>query len=378
MKYSRRDFGKFALGSIPAASAILAYPRFIGAQAKPNSKFNGVQIGVITYSYRSMPDQSAEATLKYVLEDGINAIELMNGPVWDYAQKRTGFTPPNHGRGGGRGAAGRGPGAGAPGAAPAPAAEAAAGSWDGQPCPAGRGGGAPGGGGGRGAATPEQQAAQQAAADATRKWEQGLSMDIFKDLRKMYNDAGVSMYAVKILNVNGTDEDLDFQFTVGKTLGANHLTAELPAHSDTSTALFKRVGDMALKHDMFAAYHTHLQGRIDVFDEAFAASKGNKANIDFGHYVAAGEIGGTPMDFLNKFHDRVASFHLKDRTLPSHCALNLAWGKGETPIKEILRLVQKNKWPLPATIEQEYAIPDGSDAVKEVKICVDYCKAALA
>jgi hypothetical protein len=387
MKYTRRDFGKFALGSIPVASAILANPRFIGAQAKPNSKINGVQIGVISYSFRSMPDQSAEATLQYVVDSGINAIELMNGPVWDYAQKKTGFTPPNAGRGGGGGrgpggpggaGGGRGPGAGAPGA-PAPAAEASTGSFDGQPCPAGRGGGAPGGGGrGRGQQTPEQIAAQQAAADETRKWQQGLSMDLFKDLRKMYNDAGVTMYAVKILEVNGTDEDLDFQFTVGKTLGATHLTTELPAHSDTSAATLKRAGDIALKHGMFAAYHTHLQGRMDAFDEAFAASQGNKANIDFGHYVAAGEVGGTPMDFLTKFHDRVASFHLKDRTLPEHCSLNLAWGKGDTPIKQILQLVQKNKWPLPATIELEYQIPEGSDAVKEVRKCVDYCRAALA
>ena len=34
------------------------------AAAKPNSKIKGVQIGTITYSYRSMPDQSAEATLQ--------------------------------------------------------------------------------------------------------------------------------------------------------------------------------------------------------------------------------------------------------------------------------------------------------------------------
>ena len=203
-------------------------------------------------------------------------------------------------------------------------------------------------------------------------------MDIFKDLRKMYNDAGVTIYAVKILEVNGTDEDLDFQFTVGKTMGATHLTAELPGHSDTSTATLKRVGDMALKHGMYAAYHTHTQGTMDVFDEAFAASMGNRANIDFGHYVAAGEHGGTPMDFLNKFHDRTASFHLKDRTLPEHCALNLAWGTGETPIREILKLVQKNKWTMPATIELEYQIPQGSDAVKEVQKCLDYCRTALA
>jgi hypothetical protein len=385
MKYSRRDFGKFALGTLPVASAILADPRRLFAADKPNSKIDGVQIGVITYSFRSMPDQSAEATLQYILESGINACELMNGPCWDYAYKKTGFTPPNTGRGGrgpgapgGPGGAGRGAAAGAAGG-PAPA-EASTGSWDGQPCPAGRGGGAPGGAGfgGRGQMTPDQVAAQKAAQDAIRNWQLNVSLDVFKDLKKMYNDAGVSMYAVKILEVNADDQQLDKQFQIGKTLGATHLTAELPAHSDTSTATLKKVGDAALRNGMFAAYHTHLQGRMDAFDEAFAASAGNKANIDFGHYVAAGEVGGTPMDFLNKNHARVASFHLKDRTLPQHCALNLAWGKGETPIKEILQLVKKNQWPIPATIEQEYEIPEGSDAVKEVQKCLAYCRAALA
>ena len=51
------------------------------ATAKPNSLFNGVQIGTITYSFRSMPDQTAEATLKYIVDSGISAIELMGGPV---------------------------------------------------------------------------------------------------------------------------------------------------------------------------------------------------------------------------------------------------------------------------------------------------------
>jgi sugar phosphate isomerase/epimerase len=373
MNYSRRDFGKLALVGLPAA-AILGRSgmMFAGAQQspKPNSKIDGVQIGTITYSYRSMPDQSAEATLRYVVDSGISAIELMGAPAMDYAYKRTGFTPPA--------AAGRGGGAARGGAAAAaPAAETTVppGSWHGQPCPAGRVGGA-GGGGGRGAAAPTAE--QQAAAAELRKWQQGVSMDIFKDLKKMYNDAGVTIYAVKNLNVNGTDEDLDFQVTVGKTLGASHITTELPVHSDTSTATLKRVGDMALKHGMFAAYHTHAQGSMTIFDEAFAASMGNKSNVDLGHFVAGGDKGGTPLDFLNKFHARIASFHLKDRTLPAHCSLNLPWGEGETPIKEILQLVKKNQWPLPASIEQEYAIPPGSDAVKEVAKCLAYCRQCLA
>ena len=102
-----------------------------------------------------------------------------------------------------------------------------------------------------------------------------------------------------------------------------------------------------MKKKIYAAYHTHAQGSMTAFDKAFALSKGNKANVDFGHWVAAGNVGGTPMQFLEKYHDRIGSFHLKDRTTPEHCSLNLAWGTGETPIKEILQMVRKNKWDIP-------------------------------
>src|SRR5690348_15347500 len=82
MSYSRREFGKLALASLPVAAFVGETPLFGAAlaQAKPNSLISGVQIGTITYSYRQMPDQTAEATLKYVLDSGISAIELMGGP----------------------------------------------------------------------------------------------------------------------------------------------------------------------------------------------------------------------------------------------------------------------------------------------------------
>src|SRR5262249_7260868 len=114
------------------------------AQAKPNSLIEGVQVGTITYSFREMPDQSAEAILKYVLATGISAVELMGAPVEAYARAKTGFTPSaGGGRAGGGAAGGRGGAGGAAAAAAAPSEPAAPppGSWNGQPCPAGRGGG---------------------------------------------------------------------------------------------------------------------------------------------------------------------------------------------------------------------------------------------
>ena len=390
MTLTRREFGKLTACALPAvaiggtAESILS----AFAEAKPNSLIDGVQIGTITYSYRSMPDQSAEATLKYIVDSGISAIELMGGPVESFAGAPSGR---GGGPGGGRGPGGgppggrgRGPGEGRGETPPIPEG-AKMGSWNGQSCVippepgAGRGPGGPGGPGGargrggRGEMTPEQQAAQQEAAKKLKDWRTTVSMDAFKQLRKMYNDAGVTIYAWKQLGPNMSDEEFEYIFNVAEALGCTHTTLELP----TDEAQLKRIGDFALKKKVYAAYHTHTQGSMTAFDRAFALSEGNMANVDFGHFVAAGNVGGTPMQFLEKFHDRIASFHLKDRTKPEHCALNLPWGTGETPIREILQLVKKNKWKIPASIELEYNIPEGSDAVKEVRTCVDYCRRAL-
>lgn len=390
MSYTRREFGKLALAGLPAAAVLGRAESIFGkfAQAKPNSLIGGVQIGAITYSFRSMPDQSAEATLKYTVESGISAIELMGGPVESFAGAPSGRGGGGGGRGpGGPGGGGRGPGGGAArGEAAAIPPGAQTGSWNGQTCvipAAGAGGpGGPGGpgagragGGGRGRAemTPEQQAAQQEQAKQLKDWRTSVSMDGFKKLRKMYNDAGVTIFAWKQLSPNMSDEEFEYIFNVAEALGCTHTTLELPTDPDQ----LKRIGDFAMKKKIYAAYHSHLQGSMTAFDQAFALSKGNMANIDFGHYVAAGNVGGSTVQFLEKYHARIASFHLKDRTTPEHCALNLPWGTGETPIKEILQLVKKNKWKIPATIELEYNVPEGSDAVKEVRNCLDFCKRAL-
>ena len=268
-----------------------------------------------------MPDQSAEATLRYIVDSGISQIEFMGAPIEAFA--------------------------GAPQA--------------------------PQGGGGRrgGGQTPEQQAAQREAADKLKAWRTSVSMDRFKALRKMYNDAGVTIYAWKRLSPNMSDEEFEYIFNVAEALGCTHTTLELT----DDVAQLKRIGAFAEKKKIYAAYHTHLQGSMTAFDQAFAVSKGNMANVDFGHFVAAG---GDPMAFLTKFHDRIASFHLKDRTTPANGQKNVPWGTGDTPLKALLQTVKKNKWTMPATIEVEYDVPQGSDAVKEVRNCLEYCKSALA
>ena len=81
--FSRRSF----MGGLTAAGAASLLPGCcsVCAGKGPCSKFGGVQVGVITYSYRSMPDKSAEAVLAQVVGSGINSIELMGDVVEKYA-----------------------------------------------------------------------------------------------------------------------------------------------------------------------------------------------------------------------------------------------------------------------------------------------------
>ena len=43
-----------------------------------------------------------------------------------------------------------------------------------------------------------------------------------------------------------------------------------------------------------------------------------------------------------------------------------------------MTLMRKQKYQFPASIDMEYQIPEGSDAVVETSKCVQFCKNALA
>src|SRR6185503_17439685 len=115
-----------------------------------------------------------------------------------------------------------------------------------------------------------------AAALELKNWRTSVSMDKFKALRKMYNDAGVTIYAYKPdgiqKNMQTSDEEFDYLFNVAVALGASHLTMELPGGAEAEP-LLKRVGGFAEKHKIYAAYHTHGQGSMTAFDQALAISK---------------------------------------------------------------------------------------------------------
>jgi hypothetical protein len=210
--------------------------------------------------------------------------------------------------------------------------------------------------------------------EAQRKWRISASMKKFSDLRKMYNDAGVNIHLLKFEPENWSDEELDYSFNVAKTLGAMGVSTEI------GEIAAKRLGACAQKHGMYAIFHQHQQPGEPgwTFDKFLEYSPANMLNFDAGHYFGA--TGLHPNGIIERLHDRIVSVHIKDKTGPKSDPpdTNMPWGKGETPIADILLLIKKNKWPIYVDIELEYPVPEGSDAVAEVKKCVEYCKAILS
>jgi sugar phosphate isomerase/epimerase len=378
MEYTRREFGKVALAAatVPMAGLKLA------AAAKPNSLFGGVQVGAITYSWRALPS-SAEEVLKYCLECNVSAVELMSNVAESYA----GVPQPQRGGPGGPGG-GMPPGGMPPGGMP-PGGMPPGGLPPGGAPPAGAGGqraaGAPGGPGGqRAPLTPEQLEAQRKRNEETKAFRLSLSMDKYKAFRKMYEDAGVKIYAFKLEpRLDMSDDEYAYIWNVAEALGANHVTMELP----TDDALLKRVAEYAAKRKLRIAFHTHGQGGASGFDKVLAASPYTALNFDVGHFY--GVNGVSPVPLMVKYADRIASLHLKDRKAPPAGqnaetagprggGPNMPWGQGETPLAEVLQTMKKNRYKFPASIEYEYQTPEGSDVISEIKKCVEYCKKALA
>jgi hypothetical protein len=145
MTHSRRDLGKMALAALSAKQLL----------AKPNSKFGGVQIGIIVspVGLADLPLQ-ADQLLQYLVRLGINAVELQDVRVESYA--------------------------GAPTAVRRPA-------------------------------TAGQEQARRQAAQQLSDWRLSASMDKYQALQRMYREAGVNIYAFRLAILDKEKSDAEFR-----------------------------------------------------------------------------------------------------------------------------------------------------------------------
>ncbi len=278
---TRRTFGKLTLASLPLANAW---------GAKINSKIDGVQLGVQSYSFR---DLSFDDALKAMVADGLGDCELFAPHIEE-------------------------------------------GHTDTPPMLGGR------------RLTPEER---QAKREELRKWRLSVSLDYFKDIRKKFDAAGVNLYGYNYsFNKDFTDDEIERGFEFAKALGIHLLTASttlsvakrVVPFADKHKILVAMHGHSDLKDpEQFA--------KPESFAAALEMSKQYRINLDIGHFTAANF---DAVDYITKNHENIVLLHLKDRKKDE--GPNTVWGEGDTPIKQVLTLLKEKKWPIPAFIEYEY------------------------
>jgi hypothetical protein len=314
--YSRREFGKIALAAVPAG--LFLREAFPGAHAlaEINSKIKNVQIGAITYSFNTIA-QNADDIIKAYVSIGLGEMELMSNHCESLA-------------------------------------------------------GAPARGGGRGTQAPEQAAA---AAKAFADWRTAATAATFAPVLKKINDAGISLQLLCYnMQDSMTDDLIEYGFMMAKALKVKTIT------TSTTVTMAKRVVPFAEKHQINVAFHGHDNladpnqfAKPESFVAAMAMSKYYMVNLDIGHFTSAGY---DPIPFIKEHHARISNLHVKDKHNPANGGQNVAWGQGDTPIKQVLMLMNSEKYPFPANIEYEYRDPDG--AVAGVGKCFAFIKNALA
>ena len=311
MEMTRRGF----LGSAAGFAAVGGSLPCLGALS---SVYKGVPIGVITYSYRSMP-AGAGKTLEYVLGSSLSTIELMSNDVEIDAG--------------------------------APMNKL---SWK---------------------MSKEDKAAVAA-------WRLKVDIKRFEEVRAKYEAEGVAVHIVKFGDIGSkglSDAEMDYRFRVARAMGASTITREIPDPKNIPgwwEAEGKRLAAFADKWGVNIAFHNHLQINATTYDGPLLGySKRFMINYDIGHFTAANDT--DPLDMVRKYHDRIVSIHIKDRTTKAKGQKNLPFGEGDTPLAGLFALMVKEGWKFPCDIELEYKIPEGSDAVREVNASREYCKGKI-
>jgi hypothetical protein len=180
--------------------------------------------------------------------------------------------------------------------------------------------------------TPELKKARE----EMRQWRLNTPMSYWQGIRKRFDAAGIELIGYSLtLADDFTDEEMDRLH--------NHTLVNDP-NEIASIESLHRVMDM---------------------------SPFFKVNLDIGHFTAANL---NAVEYIQKHHRQITYLHLKDRRRNE--GPNAPWGQGDTPVKEVLQLIKKERYPIPAVIEYEY-MSDRS-AVDEVKKCMDFIRQALA
>ena len=172
-----------------------------------------------------------------------------------------------------------------------------------------------------------------------RKWRLTVPLDEIRNVRRKFDAAGIQLYAYNYsFRDDFTDDEIKRGFEITKALGVKNITAS------STLSVVDRVDREAKQYKIRVGFHGHSNTKdpnefssAGSFEKAMAGrSPYINVNLDIGHFTAAG---GDPVAFIQKHHARIVTLHIKDRKKDD--GPNMPFGQGDTPIKEVLQLLEK-------------------------------------
>ena len=208
-----------------------------------------------------------------------------------------------------------------------------------------------------------------------RKWRMETPIERFREIRRKFDAAGLNLFSyVMTFDLDFTDEEIDRVFQQMQALKVMCFCT-----NQSRIDVAPRLVSFAEKYKIKPAWHPHamVNDSNEVatpagMEKLLGISKWFAINLDLGHFTAGNN---DATDFLRKHHDRITHVHVKDRKRNN--GPNVALGTGDTPIKDCLRLIRDNKWPIYAILEREYRDAPGT-AVEQTKGQLDYLRGLLA
>lgn len=215
--------------------------------------------------------------------------------------------------------------------------------------------------------------AELANREAIRRWRLGPGLDDVKAAGEKFRNAGIRVTAFNFsLRDWDTEAEVELAMQMARAMGTNIVSAS------TTIAMAKRCVPQFEKNQFLLSLHGHSNAADpnhfatpDSFAKALAMSKNYRVNLDIGHFFATGY---DPVAYIREHHALITHLHIKDRK--KNGGPNMPFGEGDTPIAPVMQLLAKERYPIPAHVEYEYA--GREDSVAEVAKCLRYLRSTLA
>jgi sugar phosphate isomerase/epimerase len=167
-----------------------------------------------------------------------------------------------------------------------------------------------------------------------------------------------------------TEPEIARGFEMARALGVKVL------NTTSTLSVVKRIDAYAKVEKIRVGLHNHTWFRPNEvttpanYEEAMSGcSEYIGVNLDVGHLFASGF---DPVPFIERHHARITTLHLKDRK--KNDGPDMPFGQGDTPLREILRLMKRKRYRFPAMIEYEN---QGPDTFEQVAHALAFCANAL-